>query len=560
MKLKKFKIYSDYRNLKGIGIDFPSDKDTVVFIGNNGTGKSNILEALSDIFGKLLYNDVSNLQIQFRLIYELDGKTIVVKNKGGEFSFKVNEDEYSDNQQQYLPQIVVCSYSGEDIRLFENCYKAYQEQYSSAKRDSKSESLKMLYIGRDVWMIVLLVMIINNVIGSDIDKFLKKLGHDINNITAKIIFDHKERVKWKKVNLYTNFIEQLETMMADRGCIDIDALKASGRTSMELFDLFIGIADVIDEIKIEFGDGVDAMLLSEGEKKMMLILFALERLSNEKTLILMDEPDSHIHISRKIEMKDCFEGVPNRNNLITTHSPSLAAAFAKESIIMLDKDADGQVSVVKKDKQQLVADLTDGIWTAQAQNIFLASNKDIIFTEGPTDEDYLSAALKAFQSSGEYSDLAFEFMPCGGASQLECLSKRFIPKSGQTLFAFWDWDDAGEKAMKKIFDKFNTKEDFPRACKANNVWFAFYPRRKRAKAGWSDGFNVEDYFTKTTLCHYIHSFSSLNEIVSKDDLKDLLKKDCIAGKFTHQQLRHFHLVFDLIKEIKQADQRGEQQI
>ena len=190
----------------------------------------------------------------------------------------------------------------------------------------------------------------------------------------------------------------------------------------------------------------------------------------------------------------------------------------------------------------------------------MASNKDIIFTEGPTDEDYLSAALKAFQSSGEYSDLAFEFMPCGGASQLECLSKRFIPKSGQTLFAFWDWDDAGEKAMKKIFDKFNTKEDFPRACKANNVWFAFYPRRKRAKAGWPDGFNVEDYFIKTILKRYFLSFSSLNTLLSKDTFKQKLAKDCRDGKYSYKDLRHFHLVFDLIKEIEQADQRGEQQI
>lgn len=560
MKLKKFKIYSDYRNLKGIDVDFPPNKDTVVFIGNNGTGKSNILEALSDIFGKLLYNDVANLQIQFCLIYELDGKKIVVKNKGGKFSFTVNEDEYSDIQQQYLPQKVVCSYSGEDIRLFENCYKVYQEQYSSAKRDSRNELLKMLYIGRDVWMIALLVMIVNNVIGSDIDKFLKKLGHDINNITAKIIFDNKERMKWKKVNLYTNFIEQLETMMLDRRCIDIDALKARSLPSMTLFDLFIGIADVIDEIKIEFGDGVDAMLLSEGEKKMMLILFALECLSNEKTLILMDEPDSHIHISRKLEMKDCFESVPNRNNLITTHSPSLAEAFEKEAIIMLDKNAAGHVSVVDKTKQQLVADLTDGIWTAQAQNIFLASHKDIIFTEGPTDEAYLSAALKAFQCSGEYPDLAFEFMPCGGASQLECLSKRFIPKPGQTLIAFWDWDKAGENAMKAIFKNSFTKETFPRARKANNVWFAFYPRRKRAKAGWPDGFNVEDYFIKTILKRYFLSFSSLNTLLSKDTFKQKLAKDSRDGKYSYKDLRHFHLVFDLIKEIKQADQRGEQQI
>ena len=560
MKLEKLKIYSNYRNLKGMEITFPSNKDTVVFIGNNGTGKSNILEALSEIFGKLLYNDVANLPFHFRLIYELDGNKIVIKHKVEGFSFKVNETESLSIQPQYLPEKVVCSYSGEDIRLFENCYKDYQKHYSDARRDSKNESLKMFYIGREVWMIVLLVMIINNAEGTDIDKFLQKLGHDLNNITARIFFDSKARAKWRKVNLYTNFIEQLETMMADKECIDIEALKSRNLSSMTLYDLFIGISDVIESITIEFGDGVDAMFLSEGEKKMMVIRFMLECLSNEKTLVLMDEPDSHIHISRKIEMKDCFENVPNRNNLITTHSPSLATAFEKESIIMLDKDDAGHVSVVDKTKQQLVADLTDGIWTAQSQNMFLASNNDIIFIEGPTDEDYLTAALKVFQDNNEYPDFAFEYMPCGGASQLEKLSKKFVPKPNQMLFAFWDWDDAGERAMRTIFGNNLTKDKFGKARKMNNVWFAFYPRRKRTNIGWSDGFNIEDYFIKTIVKRYFLSFNSLNNLLSKDTFKQNLAKDCKNGRYDYKDLRHFHLVFNLIIEIKQAEQDGKVQI
>lgn len=560
MKLEKLKIFSDYRNLAGMEIKFPSNTDTVVFIGNNGTGKSNILEALSEIFGKLLYNDVDNLPIQFRLIYELDGNRIVVKNKDDRFSFKVNGVEYQSVQPQYLPEKVVCSYSGEDVRLFDNCYKVYQKQYSFARRDSKNESLKMFYIGREVWMIVLLVMIINNATGTDIDKFLQNLGHDINNITAKVFFDSKIRTKWRKINLYTNFIEQLEAMMAEKGCIDIDALKARGLSSLALYDLFIGISDVINSISVEFGDGVDAMLLSEGEKKMMVIRFMLECISNEKTLVLMDEPDSHIHISRKIEMKDCFDNVPNRNNLITTHSPSLATAFEKESIIMLDKDDLGNISIVDKTKQQLIADLTDGVWTAQAQNMFLASTNDVIFIEGPTDEDYLSAALKVFQENGEYLDLAFEFLPCGGAGQLDNLSRKFVPKSNQILFAFWDWDDAGEKAMKTIFGEEFTKNNFGKARKKNNVWFAFYPRRKRTRFGWPDGFNVEDYFIKAIVKRYFLSFNSLNNLLSKEKFKQNLAKDCKRGKYNYKELNHFHLVFNLIQEIKQAIREGKDKL
>lgn len=560
MKLEKLKIFSDYRNLKGMDIKFPSNKDTVVFIGNNGTGKSNILEALSEIFGKLLYNDVANLHVYFRLIYELDGYKIVVKNKAEGFSFKVNENEYPEVQVQYLPEKVVCSYSGEDIRLFENCYKDYQKRYSIARRDTKNEALKMLYVGREVWMIVLLIMIINNIPGTDNDKFLRKLGHDLQNVKVTLSFNSKERAKWKKVNLYTNFVEQLEKMMSDNGCIDISTLKARGLSSIALYDMFLGISDIIESVSVKFGDGVDAMLLSEGEKKMMVIRFMLECLSDEKTLVLMDEPDSHIHISRKLEMKNCFENIPNRNNLITTHSPSLATAFEKDCIIMLDKDDTGHVSIVDKTKQQLVADLTDGKWTAQTQNMFLASNNDIIFIEGPTDEDYLAASLKMFQAGGKFANMAFEYLPCGGAAQLQTLINKFVPKPNQMLFAFWDWDDAGEKAMQKIFGDQTTRFNFGKAQKKNNVWFAFYPRRKRPRIGWPDGFNVEDYFIKAIVKKYFLSFTSLNNLLSKDTFKQNLAKDCRNGKFSEKDLCYFHLVFDLIEEIKHADFNGKNKL
>lgn len=48
---------------------------------------------------------------------------------------------------------------------------------------------------------------------------------------------------------------------------------------------------------------------------MMVILFILEAISDEQTLVLMDEPDSHIHISRKSEVKDMFDHMSHRSNL-----------------------------------------------------------------------------------------------------------------------------------------------------------------------------------------------------------------------------------------------------
>lgn len=74
---------------------------------------------------------------------------------------------------------------------------------------------------------------------------------------------------------------------------------------------------------------------------MMVILFILEAISDEQTLVLMDEPDSHIHISRKSELREMFDHMSHRSNIITSHSPTLTASFeekTKGAIVMLDKD------------------------------------------------------------------------------------------------------------------------------------------------------------------------------------------------------------------------------
>ena len=58
MKLKKLHI-ENYKNLKHFDLDFENDNGLSIIVGNNGSGKSNILEAISGIFcewyGKVKY-------------------------------------------------------------------------------------------------------------------------------------------------------------------------------------------------------------------------------------------------------------------------------------------------------------------------------------------------------------------------------------------------------------------------------------------------------------------------------------------------------------------------
>lgn len=70
MKLISFKIKSDFRNLKGLKLSLNEKNDTYVLIGNNGTGKTNILEALSSVFYSLFFKKA--FEFSFVLLYKLD--------------------------------------------------------------------------------------------------------------------------------------------------------------------------------------------------------------------------------------------------------------------------------------------------------------------------------------------------------------------------------------------------------------------------------------------------------------------------------------------------------
>ena len=53
MKIDKLHIRSKFKNLENVVIDFAESKLMTVIVGQNGSGKSNVVEALVSIFRNL---------------------------------------------------------------------------------------------------------------------------------------------------------------------------------------------------------------------------------------------------------------------------------------------------------------------------------------------------------------------------------------------------------------------------------------------------------------------------------------------------------------------------
>ena len=79
MRLKSLYI-QEYKNIKEQTFDFSNNTGYIAFIGLNGSGKSNLIEAISLIFNGFL--NKKRIPFEYEIRYEHDGKNYTRKKRG----------------------------------------------------------------------------------------------------------------------------------------------------------------------------------------------------------------------------------------------------------------------------------------------------------------------------------------------------------------------------------------------------------------------------------------------------------------------------------------------
>lgn len=560
MRLQKLKITTRFKNLEKFEIDFSTKEGITVLIGNNGSGKSNILEAISSIYAGL-YNSKHNPTFNYELTYSKDTYYVEIEFKNKVYSVKINGKE--DNlKPEHLPSQVISSYSGEESRLWDNYYWPFYEDYIKAIRGASIPNSNLIYINKYYWNIALLTLHFYDFnVFTDIRDFCQKTL-EINSLDQiEFTFNIAKLNDFlKNPNPVTNFVTTLNPNKDEVLKIDLETFKArlNNLTEIEVFRYlsasFMPKADkLITNIQITYNSKLDTECLSEGEKKLLLIMLILEVIGDENSLILLDEPDSHIHLSRKEEIQKLLSKYSNRENIITTHSPTLTHAFDLKHITMLTKKPNNDAQIESKAKQEIVHELTKGIWSYQEQNIFLNSKKDILLVEGKYDKIYISEALKRLQPKiKKYQKLDFEYLPMGGADGLENFVNKFTAKKGQKIIALLDRDSDGKKPIEKVLGK-NIDLTFDYE-KKKDTFFVLYPKLKNWR---TSNFIVEDYFKKSTIRK-----QALDLIDKADDTFKMFPNDvkgkvkerlpilCVKPEFHDNEFNGFKVLFDKLLEIK----------
>ena len=213
-----------FKNLKDVTIDFDPDHWLTVLIGWNGTGKSNVLEALAVIFRDLI-SGKTNASFAFELRYRIgtSANTLYIEidadpeRTGGSYIIHVATEaeargigtlnlasespqlmsarngkqltisEFLRDGALYLPKYVFSYYSGESSRLQE-VFRPYLRKYDGALRRGRDPGLKRLFYALPVHsQFVLLAFLIQE--SSDMRSFLRdKLGIDSNDGIESILF------------------------------------------------------------------------------------------------------------------------------------------------------------------------------------------------------------------------------------------------------------------------------------------------------------------------------------------------------------------------------------
>jgi ABC-type cobalamin/Fe3+-siderophores transport system ATPase subunit len=497
----------DYKNIHDQTFDFSESNGYVALIGLNGSGKSNLLEAISLIFKGLLF-DKKKVPFDYKITYEIDGTEYFRKNGQA----KINGVIASGGEMLYPSSVIAC-YSGEDTRLWKEAYEPYYMQYFKKAVRDVTYYPRIMYINKYSWKTAFIALVCSS--KENAKQFLRdNLGiADIRNVTIRFVVDAAKRETFQD-HYACRWYDSLKALQDQNAQDEINANEIAS-TDMMMFGartnedparvfqfLYLlsmperneegqTIDKLITDIKIKIGD-VDFDNLSEGEKKMILIECITQILADDNSLVLLDEPDAHVHVGNKKKILDAIEQFKGQT-VLTTHSPSICKYIpTKDAIMFLNH---GVGSIVNNQ-----FDAAKTLVPEEQLFYMLFTTKHIVLTEGKTDCLYIKKAIELFRALYPTLHNQTDFISVGGTDP-DCVNEILarIPNiDNRKIVVLVDRDGGGLKCAKGVLHNDNLrKEDLntERNISKPNTMLLMLPNNR----GDQEDFVIEDYFSNTTI-------------------------------------------------------------
>lgn len=375
MRLKRVKI-KGYKNLNDFDCEFP-DSHIVAFIGNNGSGKSNVLENIINTF-YIVRNEVRSVNSDSSFLYPFDYTYLIdevehrIEFNGSVLFYYKNGKKDIKLLNNALPKVIFTYYAGETDRLSKYSYLLNREYFEYLKRQ-QNDYAELKFATTFSLKDFPLAFFASYVFDTPEFAKIKELLH-FDSVDEHRILLHFKKPEWASES------EGVKTIWGARGFnklfydkllyeddeygmgafVEFDSGDDYITLSVGHPDLFVSLAETPLELYTKFKAMLDSGLLqemiiyvrrddamfqieefSEGEKQLANLLLLMDLTKEYKTLFLLDEFDAYLHPNWQRNFIKLISEIDIRGQVIfTTHSPATISGLRRESVFIM---RDGQV-------------------------------------------------------------------------------------------------------------------------------------------------------------------------------------------------------------------------
>lgn len=388
MKLKRVFV-KEYKNLHDFECDF-SGSNIAAFIGNNGSGKSNLLEVIAKAFsnaknfaaGKdlpLSLDPVLACVIEYELcgtdyILQYNANVPAIRSKISAIPPVPNRDEVeilcdgkSLNKsalEAALPESILLYYAGETLRLkgeAESTYDSYYEEKLKRAKSAQLPSLRFMdYFSTGDLPLLLLTATAYK--GAYYSKLLAFVG--CSGIASQFSFILRNPGKgkgsadtyWGATGFVKHFLESARRFVTgtrDTGgpqyymfFNDPEEFRAISENEFDLFAKLKALRHYgyLEHIGIELikndGSHFSSLRLSEGEKQLGLLMLLTSFTAQHECLYLFDEFDAYLHLNWQRQFASSIANTDVVGHILfTTHSPASISKITMGNLFIMK---DGQ--------------------------------------------------------------------------------------------------------------------------------------------------------------------------------------------------------------------------
>lgn len=499
MRLQSLYI-NDYKNLKKFKLEFDGQSFIDVFVGKNGTGKSNLFEALIKIFQHLYEFDKGGTELEFdyTLKYEIENQKTEISWQSGKLAIQGKERKTIGKTP--LPDNVLIYYSGHNetvARLVQEYEDAFRKRIKAA--DIK-DSRPFIGIGPEYKELLLAVLLMQNNRNKAKRFICQKLGVKTVAPLVKLILkrpiyaegkpaynivnnDETDRY-WTPKGITKTFLNRLSR------CIDEDKgspVRSEGYfpladeygegdyyilyfriakiqkefndlSAQELFRQFdnlktLGLLQEIS-ILITRQDGTEASIahFSDGQFQSVYIYSIIELFKDRNCITLLDEPDCLLHPEWQFAFLDqVFDitesAIKNNHVLMSSHSAATLCKLDAQNISLFKIDK-SHVTCAKRTKKEIVNELSNSFIQYSEDeskllidNVIRSSLRPILFVEGPSDVSILNTAYTKLYPNTDIPILIQDAFDRGFIKTLLARHEIFDGYPDKHFFALFDFDD-----------------------------------------------------------------------------------------------------------------------